>query len=224
MGLTSSSLCASIDHLLFACCLEFVVSFPLFLLLCCPGSSVVVFFTSLNAFRCFGFLWCEEVVDLIFPSFFFGFPTALHVLIWVLRLGFHSATFFPNALLAAMLFASLIATSFFYVCFGPASDFGCIHPFFRSKCASFYVLDPVLLLNFLPCRFLHLYRLRRNRRCLGRKSVLESLPLHFRLQSCDFLFLLRHHPSRSQVVCHSQVLFPPCCSVSSSCTSFTFGQ
>ena len=67
-----------------------------------------------------------------------------------MRPGFHSATFFPNALLAAMLFASLIATSFFCVCFGPAWDFGCIHPFFRSKCASFYALDPVLLLNF--CR------------------------------------------------------------------------
>ena len=45
--LSSSGLCVSIDHLLFACCLEFVFCFfPLFLLLCYPGPSVVVFYVT----------------------------------------------------------------------------------------------------------------------------------------------------------------------------------
>ena len=78
---------------------------------------------------------------------FFGLPTALHVLILVLRPGFHAAAFLPIILLVAMLFSSPISTSFFYVF---RSNMGSwLHSiFFRFSCASFYVFDPVLLCNF----------------------------------------------------------------------------
>ena len=49
------------------------------------------------------------------------------------------------------------------VCFDPAWDLGCIHPFFRFNCASFYVTRSSSLAQFLPCQFLRLYRVRRRR-------------------------------------------------------------
>ena len=96
---------------------------------------------------------------------FVGLPTALHVFILVLRPGFHLQLFHSS------------------VCFDPAWDFGCIHPFFRFNCASFLVFNPVLLAQFLRCRSLHLYRLRRRRRCLGRNPCWSYFPTQFRLRS-----------------------------------------
>ena len=95
--------------------------------------------------------------------------------------------------------------------------------FFSFSCDSLYVFRSSPLVQFLLCRFLHLCLSRRRRRCLGRNLCWGCFPLQFRLQSfCGFLFLPHHHPSRPPVVCHSLVLFPPCCSMSSSCISFSF--
>ena len=156
---------------------------------------------------------------------FFGLPTALHVLIF----GAEARTPFccfpcPIVPLVSTLFSSPVATSFFCV-FQSKTGFGLSSSVLLLRLCFSLSIRSILLFQFLLCQFLHLCHSPRRSRCLGRNLCWSCFPLQFRLRSfvAFFFFFFIPHPSRSQVVCHSLVLFPPCCLAFSSCTFFWFG-
>ena len=99
---------------------------------------VVLYFV---AFHLFTFLWLEEFSDFVFPSLFWSSH-------WTVCLVFDAEAGVP--------FCRFLCPSFIWkrcnshcqtpfhssVCFNPAWDFGCFHPFNGCRCASLRVFNP----------------------------------------------------------------------------------
>ena len=106
----------------------------------------------------------------------------------MLRPGFLSAAFLTHRSFCSDV---LLIANRHFILLCVSIRHGIVAGFIRSSASAvllFYVLDPVLLLNF--CRvdvFICIV-------CERDDAVLVA--------SVAFLFLLRHHPSRSQVACH----------------------
>ena len=88
---------------------------------------------------------------------FFGLPTALYVLYFVLSSGFHPAAFIthPSSSKDEILIATL---HFILLCvLIQHGIWAAYHPFNCCSCASFHVLNPIIFFNRQVCQFVHLY-------------------------------------------------------------------
>ena len=165
------------------CCFrcELVFNFlPTLLIFRCFDPFIIVSFNiACLIFGCFGF---EEVIDFIF-HLFFGLPTALCVLYFVLSSGFHPAAFITP-------FSSLISMSFFCVFWSSIGLFCCFIRSWLHVCFS-SCFQPILLLRECLLSISSSASFMKEMSLSWSQSVFELFQVH--LQSFrDFLSLLLH--------------------------------